>query len=984
MKILLTAGFNWGLAPDLPQIDSLHYAGIRRDVTVENVHEFAGEIAAYPQFYLLAIVHTKLAVPVDQLVSDSADIARALVDLGLAGRCGLEISNEPNLTDQFGIKGRPDTSERAYSLGRQAARFREAVNRCHDAIQRVSSDLDVVAGGVSNTGQEQQDWLRVLLDGLHPRIVAAYHTYRTEASADSPLEGFASRGAEQAALRAILGSRRRMNTETGWHTMSWVVPARWYPLPIRRRKAGQFTKDQVAGFFRRECQLAQEMGCELVALYQQNDAEPDHGNGFGHRELGTNEPKPIARIAAEFQEEPQENPRVPLVSFRVLDEAGAPIADVITTFTLDDGSAHVVLRSDATGTVTYRARVPGVGVNIRLEKAGYDTIERDRRLIPTVSTAGPAPEWAPTITLARWYPLVSLTVVDRTPQPGQPVSVVPGVAVTFRLDDDSVPVRLVTNEQGRVTYRALKPGTGVWVDYAKAGYTAGTDRRLIPTFSTDGPEPEWPPTFLLKRVGSTWKPNTAQLSLAQGDFMIWCPEIKPHFDANGWDPVLQIRRVGDNGAVARGIEAGWVWSPTIGNYPPDQRQIIYRCAKEQWQHTHFALHVSQIAPGAGYHGIFPITREMAANYGAMMNTVCGELREHRLIADCYGVAPDAPPAPGFDRLQVTKAATDWDNTAQAASRIRAISDAFPNALLVFELPAGNICPDPSPDDPVPPNEGSSNPWIRGMRQKFDRFVGVLHEADIGQSVDEVVQLYTAKHAWWHDLPENQGEVDTYDKFWNNMSHEEARQRNDAIAARCPWLVGSMSGWTMRPAPADDPPVIVQPPVGDMIDPTTITMVDRADLMTWPATARITRLDILEVGVHVEFTKRFGASSWPDVRPPGWDGDIQFCLGLVCQVNGRWYGAAPIQSWRTLDHTGGYLANVDVDGTGLGQVARNWFPMESGRWKALGGKQPATGETFGFFVAAGDIRGGNLTVHERSNIVTLPMPAKGDTVALTWS
>lgn len=373
MKVLLNAGFTAGLAPDLPLIASLKFAGVRRDVTIEHIDEYAAEFIPYPAMYVLCIVQSALTVPASQVIRESGMIANALVRAGLADRSGIEIGNEPNLTAGW---------------GNNEHQFAACVNACAKVIRAVSPTIDVVSGGVSNTGTSQQAWLKILVADLDPSVVVGYHTYRTETTADVPKANYATRTAEQASLRAILGARRHMNTETGWHslpsTQHWG-PFNWFTRTV------QFTEDQVKSYVRREFQIDDAAGCESVSLYQLNDAVT---GGFGIRRLADGSLKPVAAIAAEFVE----TPKAPVVSLRVLDEAGHGLAGVQATFTLDDG-VTVVKASDATGTVTYLATVPGVGVWVTFDKPGYDT-RRERRLIPTVSSAGPLPEWPATVTLA--------------------------------------------------------------------------------------------------------------------------------------------------------------------------------------------------------------------------------------------------------------------------------------------------------------------------------------------------------------------------------------------------------------------------------------------------------------------------------------------------------------------------------------------------------------------------------------------------------
>jgi hypothetical protein len=176
----------------------------------------------------------------------------------------------------------------------------------------------------------------------------------------------------------------------------------------------------------------------------------------------------------------------------------------------------------------------------------------------------------------------------------------------------------------------------------------------------------------------------------------------------------------------------------------------------------------------------------------------------------------------------------------------------------------------------------------------------------------------------------------------------------------------------RPPP---PPDLAVPPD---LRPTTLDLKQAVildnppSLADWPVTTTITDLEFQyngQDGVHVEFSKRDGPGSWPDVVPPGWDGPLEYTLGMAELINGTWYASAAIQFWRGLDASGG---NVALDN----QVAKNWY--YDGRWGALAGRQPATGETIGIFVVAGNVRnvtdeGSQSPVMERSNVVLVPMP-----------
>jgi hypothetical protein len=163
----------------------------------------------------------------------------------------------------------------------------------------------------------------------------------------------------------------------------------------------------------------------------------------------------------------------------------------------------------------------------------------------------------------------------------------------------------------------------------------------------------------------------------------------------------------------------------------------------------------------------------------------------------------------------------------------------------------------------------------------------------------------------------------------------------------------------------------------------------SNLADWPVTTTITEVDFEYMGsdgVHVQFSKEDDAGSWPDVTPPGWTGSLEYTLGFAEYIGGQWYASAAIQFWRGLPASGG---NVAEDTVSLGQctafgyasscqVAMNWY--YDGRWGELAGYQPATGETIGVFVVAGNVRGvtdgSESPVQERSNVVLVHMPDIG--------
>jgi hypothetical protein len=176
-----------------------------------------------------------------------------------------------------------------------------------------------------------------------------------------------------------------------------------------------------------------------------------------------------------------------------------------------------------------------------------------------------------------------------------------------------------------------------------------------------------------------------------------------------------------------------------------------------------------------------------------------------------------------------------------------------------------------------------------------------------------------------------------------------------------------------PAPAATPAPPASPPPGaarDGIDMSQAVIRNSPlNLASWPITTGINVVEMRSNGVHLEFSKQNGPNRWPDVVPPGWDGGLQWTLGMALNIGGRWYASAPVQFWHGLEESGGPPQNY----------ALNWF-YDPVRWAPMTGHQPVVGETIGFFACAGDCRNntaGSLSpVKERSNVVLVTFPGPG--------
>jgi hypothetical protein len=133
-----------------------------------------------------------------------------------------------------------------------------------------------------------------------------------------------------------------------------------------------------------------------------------------------------------------------------------------------------------------------------------------------------------------------------------------------------------------------------------------------------------------------------------------------------------------------------------------------------------------------------------------------------------------------------------------------------------------------------------------------------------------------------------------------------------------------------------------------------------DTPSWPVTAPITELDLATPGIYVNFEKRNGYGSWPDVA------GLQYTQWLVLNINGQWYASGVNQFWRGLEFNGGGPSGYAAD-----------LYYDSIRWPMMVGYQPAVGELVGFFVAAGNARNvhddSGTVVLERSNVLLVPFP-----------
>src|SRR6202035_2429361 len=102
------------------------------------------------------------------------------------------------------------------------------------------------------------------------------------------------------------------------------------------------------------------------------------------------------------------------------------------------------------------------------------------------------------------------------------------------------------------------------------------------------------PTATVKPSFPTF--TRAEITDFQTDLMLFIgdvPELHPHFNPEGFDPLLRMRNRASNGQVPRGIVSGtWMWTVNLPNYPDDLWPFAFAQAKKfGW--THWFLHVAR-------------------------------------------------------------------------------------------------------------------------------------------------------------------------------------------------------------------------------------------------------------------------------------------------------------------------------------------------------------------------------------------------------
>lgn len=145
-----------------------------------------------------------------------------------------------------------------------------------------------------------------------------------------------------------------------------------------------------------------------------------------------------------------------------------------------------------------------------------------------------------------------------------------------------------------------------------------------------------------------------------------------------------------------------------------------------------------------------------------------------------------------------------------------------------------------------------------------------------------------------------------------------------------------------------------------------------DVGVWPETTKITSIEFTGNAMRVDFDRREGPNRWPDQIPPGFQGPLQYTLGMCRYLEGGWHCSGVVEFWYGRDLN---------DTAPPSRFWREWW-YDSARWGVLGVYPPQEGETVGVFVGSGDLRGRTWTratcpgVCERSNVAFVPFTTGG--------
>lgn len=168
---------------------------------------------------------------------------------------------------------------------------------------------------------------------------------------------------------------------------------------------------------------------------------------------------------------------------------------------------------------------------------------------------------------------------------------------------------------------------------------------------------------------------------------------------------------------------------------------------------------------------------------------------------------------------------------------------------------------------------------------------------------------------------------------------------------------------------------------DGIDLSRASFHGSPNVSAWPVTVTLRAVEFqpgADKGVAPMFNRAEMNARWPNVRPPGWNGPIQFTLWACVRIGG-WHCAGLQEFWG--DHAGpprvwSGAPFLETGVHGKNNWQENW--AYDGRWGPMSGYVPMLGDEVAFFLTAGDQRNPHdiRSVEERTNVVKVKLATQG--------
>jgi hypothetical protein len=289
-------------------------------------------------------------------------------------------------------------------------------------------------------------------------------------------------------------------------------------------------------------------------------------------------------------------------------------------------------------------------------------------------------------------------------------------------------------------------------------------------------------------------PGTETLRGFRGDFAsVFIPDLAPKCPE---DPVTHIRCEGDDGAPARGLAAGAIFTPAIRNYTKAQRQRIYDAYTtglgvdgRPRRYTHMPVNIFCQA-GRWYHGIYP----PYDCSGAALNDALREMYAHQppIIPVCFALNDNERDVrlPGdFDRSLCRIIVAHWEHASSDCEMATVRAYFGPGPLLYWHNADNQNAGRPDACYPAagqpPPSHAE---WYRHAREAYG-LAGVLlqtnqrasNPADVLPHVADFAARFGAGlHGWPTGLDLILFETHAYSTFWGGMTEPQVVRFNNPL------------------------------------------------------------------------------------------------------------------------------------------------------------------------------------------------------------